>query len=110
MGFAQAISAAFSNYVNFRDRACRSEYWYWILFIVLADIVAGIIDWVLGIQIVTGLFGLVTIIPGPFGLYTGLNRRVDRIGFRWTTCTNCRQGNGRQSTAVSAAPMRAPFV
>jgi uncharacterized membrane protein YhaH (DUF805 family) len=63
MGFAQAISAGFSNYVNFRDRACRSEYWYWILFIVLADIVAGIIDAVLGMQIVTSLFGLVTIIP-----------------------------------------------
>jgi uncharacterized membrane protein YhaH (DUF805 family) len=63
MGFAQAISAGFSNYVNFRDRACRSEYWYWILFIVIAEIVAGIIDQVLGMQIVSSLFGLVTIIP-----------------------------------------------
>ena len=32
-------------------------------FIILADIVASIIDAVLGMQIVTGLFGLVTIIP-----------------------------------------------
>jgi uncharacterized membrane protein YhaH (DUF805 family) len=63
MGFGQAISAGFSNYVNFRDRACRSEYWYWILFIIIAHIVVGIIDSVLGIQLVTGLFGLVTIIP-----------------------------------------------
>ena len=63
MGFAQAISAGFSNYVNFRDRACRSEYWYWILFIVIAEIVAGIIDQMLGMQIVSSLFGLVTIIP-----------------------------------------------
>jgi len=63
MGFGQAISAGFSNYVNFSGRASRSEYWYWILFIFIADIVAGIIDSVLGIQIVTGLFGLVTIIP-----------------------------------------------
>jgi len=63
MGFGQAISAGFSNYVNFSGRASRSEYWYWILFIIIADIVAGIIDSVLGIQIVTGLFGLVTIIP-----------------------------------------------
>ena len=64
MGFAQAISAGFSYYVNFRDRACRSEYWYWILFIIIADIVAGTIDAVLGIQIVTGLFGLVEF-PAP---------------------------------------------
>ena len=63
MGFGQAISAGFSNYVNFSGRACRSEYWYWILFIIIADIVAAIIDQTLGIQLVTGLFGLVTIIP-----------------------------------------------
>jgi uncharacterized membrane protein YhaH (DUF805 family) len=35
MGFGQAISAGFSNYVNFRDRACRSEYWFWVLFYFL---------------------------------------------------------------------------
>jgi uncharacterized membrane protein YhaH (DUF805 family) len=64
MGFGQAISAGFSNYVNFSSRACRSEYWYWVLFIVLADIVAGIIDYVLGMQIVSSLFGLVTLLPG----------------------------------------------
>ena len=63
MGFGQAISAGFSNYVNFSGRASRSEYWYWILFIVIADIVAAIIDQALGMQLVTGLFGLVTIIP-----------------------------------------------
>jgi uncharacterized membrane protein YhaH (DUF805 family) len=63
MGFGQAISAGFSNYVNFSGRACRSEYWYWILFIIIADIVAAIIDRALDMQLVTGLFGLVTIIP-----------------------------------------------
>ncbi len=63
MGFGQAISAGFSNYVNFSGRACRSEYWWWILFIIIADIVAAIIDQAIGMQLVTGLFGLVTIIP-----------------------------------------------
>jgi uncharacterized membrane protein YhaH (DUF805 family) len=58
MGFGQAISAGFSNYVNFSGRACRSEYWYWVLFVILADIVAGIIDYLLGMQIVSSLFGL----------------------------------------------------
>ena len=82
MGFAQAISAGFSNYVNFRDRACRSEYWYWILFIVIADIVAGIIDAVLGIQIVTGLFGLVTIIPNIAIAIRRLHD-LDRTGWWW---------------------------
>ena len=63
MGFTQAISAGFSNYVNFSGRACRSEYWYWILFIVIAEIVTSIIDAVLGIQLVTSIFGLVTLLP-----------------------------------------------
>ena len=63
MGFGQAISTGFSNYVNFSGRACRSEYWYWILFIVIADIVTGIIDAALGIQLVTSIFGLVTLLP-----------------------------------------------
>jgi uncharacterized membrane protein YhaH (DUF805 family) len=63
MGFGQAISSGFSNYVNFSGRACRSEYWYWILFIIIADIVAGIIDYAIGVQVVTSLFGLATILP-----------------------------------------------
>ena len=63
MGFGQAISSGFSNYVNFSGRSCRSEYWYWILFIIVADIVAGAIDYAIGIQVVTGLFGLATILP-----------------------------------------------
>ena len=63
MGFGQAISSGFSNYVNFSGRSCRSEYWYWILFIIVADIVAGIIDYAIGIQVVTGLFGLATLLP-----------------------------------------------
>ena len=63
MGFGQAISAGFSNYVNFRDRACRSEYWFWVLFYFLGAFVTLIIDLVLGIQVTNGLFGLVTFIP-----------------------------------------------
>jgi len=65
MGFGQAISAGFTKYVNFRDRACRSEYWYWTLFTAIAYIVAYIIDSVVDpdTQVVTGLFALATIIP-----------------------------------------------
>jgi uncharacterized membrane protein YhaH (DUF805 family) len=64
MGFGQAISSGFSNYVNFSDRACRSEYWFWTLFVVIADIVALGIDAAIGIQVVSGLFGLAVLLPG----------------------------------------------
>ena len=63
MGFVDAIKAGFSNYVNFSDRACRSEYWYWVLFVVIAEIVANIIDAVIGLGIVSTIFGLGTILP-----------------------------------------------
>jgi uncharacterized membrane protein YhaH (DUF805 family) len=63
MGFGQAISSGFSNYVNFADRASRSEYWYWVLFIIIAEIVTSIIDYAIGAQVLTGIFGLATLLP-----------------------------------------------
>jgi uncharacterized membrane protein YhaH (DUF805 family) len=44
MNFTQAIASGFQNYVNFVGRAARSEYWFWILFTILASIVATLID------------------------------------------------------------------
>lgn len=44
MGFKEAISYGFRNYVGFSGRAARSEYWYWTLFIFLLWIVAWLID------------------------------------------------------------------
>jgi uncharacterized membrane protein YhaH (DUF805 family) len=63
MGFGQAISTGFSNYVNFSDRAARSEYWYWILFYFIGAIVTGAIDAAIGMSITTGLFGLAMLLP-----------------------------------------------
>jgi uncharacterized membrane protein YhaH (DUF805 family) len=44
MSFANAVSAGFKNYVNFKGRASRSEFWYWILFTVLLSIVLTTIE------------------------------------------------------------------
>ncbi len=44
MQFQEAIRSGFRNYVNFSDRAARSEYWFWVLFGFLVSIVAGILD------------------------------------------------------------------
>ena len=65
MFLAEAIESGFSNYVNFSGRAVRSEYWYWVLFVILAEIVTAIIDYgILGYQITTSLFGLAVFLPG----------------------------------------------
>jgi uncharacterized membrane protein YhaH (DUF805 family) len=64
MGFGQAISSGFSNYVNFSDRACRSEYWFWFLFVIIGNIVTMAIDYALGIQVISALFSLAVLLPG----------------------------------------------
>jgi uncharacterized membrane protein YhaH (DUF805 family) len=42
--FGQAIKSGFSNYVNFKARATRSEFWFWNLFTTLAGIGAAMVD------------------------------------------------------------------
>ena len=44
MSFFEAIQACFSNYINFKGRAIRSEYNYWILFSFLIGAITGILD------------------------------------------------------------------
>lgn len=44
MNFFEAIQSGFRNYVNFSSRAQRSAFWYWVLFAVIAAIVAGMLD------------------------------------------------------------------
>ena len=44
IGFGAAIQLGFKNYINFRGRATRAEYWWWFLFVFLGGVVTGIID------------------------------------------------------------------
>tara|TARA_Y100000996_G_C22176702_1_gene500973 strand:- start:37 stop:453 length:417 start_codon:yes stop_codon:yes gene_type:complete len=39
MSFLQAIESGFSNYVNFKGRASRSEYLWWLLFATLINLI-----------------------------------------------------------------------
>jgi len=39
MSFGQAITTVFTNYVNFRGRATRSEFWWFYLFMVIVSTV-----------------------------------------------------------------------
>jgi uncharacterized membrane protein YhaH (DUF805 family) len=64
MGIKDAISYCFRNYVGFSGRAARSEYWYWVLFILLLQIVAWLIDMT--------LFGFNTTGVNPIGVIVSL--------------------------------------
>ena len=80
MNFVQAISSGFSNYVNFSDRAIRSE--ASVLGPVhdfLGDLVAGIVDWAIGTQVMTGSFGLATLLPN-IGIAIRRLHDLDRTG------------------------------
>lgn len=44
MGFSEAIKYCLSNYANFKGRAKRSEYWYFVLFAAIAYFVAAFLS------------------------------------------------------------------
>ena len=69
MSFVDAIKSGFSKYVTFSGRAYRSEYRYWVLFVVIASLVALTLDSAIlgyspsGASPITGIFDLVTFLP-----------------------------------------------
>jgi uncharacterized membrane protein YhaH (DUF805 family) len=83
MGFGEAISSGFSNYVGFSGRAARSEYWYWILFYFIVSIVAAIIDGVVfgaGAQVLRSIVSLALFLPT---LAVGARRLHDTDRTAW---------------------------
>ena len=67
MGFGESISAGFANYFNFRTRATRSEYWYFILFLFIVSFALAIVEYVVSGPdakfLLSSLFSLATFIP-----------------------------------------------
>lgn len=47
MNFVDAIAAGFINFANFKGKASRSEFWYWVLFTILLSLVLGTIETVI---------------------------------------------------------------
>jgi len=66
MTFEQSIKTCFKKYAVFSGRASRSEYWWWVLFIILAGSVVEIFDAVIFLDEwgpVSTLFWLVILLP-----------------------------------------------
>ena len=70
MSFADAVRTCLSKYVVFSGRARRSEYWWFVLFTFLVNLVASIVDAVLGTGYDSGsgliatLTSLALLLPG----------------------------------------------
>jgi uncharacterized membrane protein YhaH (DUF805 family) len=63
MGFMDAVRSGFGNYVTFSGRARRSEYWFWVLFVIIAIVIATAIDGMINPDLVTtssgdGMYGV----------------------------------------------------
>jgi len=74
MGFGQSISTCFSKYAVFAGRARRSEFWWWIVFVMIVQVVANIIDSIIGTTYVfsNGDGGFATVQTGWVGSLAGL--------------------------------------
>jgi uncharacterized membrane protein YhaH (DUF805 family) len=57
--FVDAIKSGFRNYVTFKGRASRSEFWWWTLFAVLVQSVTAALD-----DTVNSIASLALLLPG----------------------------------------------
>ncbi|MCF6195431.1 MAG: DUF805 domain-containing protein [Emcibacter sp.] len=64
MEFKDAVKSAFSKYFTISGRACRSEYWYYVLFIILVSFGLMMVSMIIPFLAMLGMvFSLATIIP-----------------------------------------------
>jgi len=91
MNFWQAIVSGFRNYVTFSGRAARPEYWYWVLFTVLAGLATEILDSAIfathipSASPLNGVFNLLTFLPS-LALAVRRLHDIDRSGW-WLLIT-----------------------
>ncbi len=80
MSFTDAVKAVLGNYVGFSGRARRSEFWWYVLFLVIVDVVTAILNNVLGTVWVSTIVGLALLLPN---LAVGVRRLHDTGHSGW---------------------------
>ncbi|ARD20894.1 MULTISPECIES: DUF805 domain-containing protein [Shewanella] len=75
------------NYINFKDRARRKEYWFFVLFNVIAGILLGILDNITGTLnpetgygLLSGIYSLAVFLPA-LGVSVRRLHDTDRSGW-----------------------------
>lgn len=58
MTFVESVQTCFKKYAEFNGRASKSEYWWWILFVIVASLAGQMLGDVAG-----GLVSLATLLP-----------------------------------------------
>ena len=130
MNFQDAVKNVLSNYATFSGRARRAEYWWWVLFILLGNIVFGILDGAIfgrdmmghmqGNGPLTAVFSVLMLLPGLAVAARRLHD-TDRSGWwlllaffpvigvvvlLWWACTRGTQGPNR----FGADPINDPLA
>ena len=80
MDFQTAVRTCLNKYVTIEGRARRSEYWWFVLFNIGGGIILSIVDSVLGIQLLNGLWTLALLLPS---ICVGVRRLHDRDMSGW---------------------------
>ena len=75
MNFQESIQACFTKYADFKGRASRSEYWWFVLFIVLVSLGTSMVG-----HLLSGLFSLATLLPS-IAVATRRLHDTDRSGW-----------------------------
>jgi uncharacterized membrane protein YhaH (DUF805 family) len=97
------------NYANFNGRARRSEYWYFVLFNIIASIVLSIVGFTIKNNILSNLYSLAVLIPS---IAVGVRRMHDVGKSGWfilipiynliLACTNGVEGENEYGTDPKA--------
>jgi len=74
VGPLQAIRSVLGQYARFGGRASRSEYWWCVLFTLIASATAGALDVLFPGDLLQTLFRILTFIPG---IALGIRRMHD---------------------------------
>ena len=86
MGFGDAISSGFGGMTNFSGRARRSEFWYWILFIYILQVVLYLLGGLLGRNdnaFVSLIFSIIALVLFLATLAVGCRRLHDTGKSGW---------------------------
>jgi uncharacterized membrane protein YhaH (DUF805 family) len=92
------------NYANFEGRARRSEYWYFALVNIIISVILAVIDSVIGLSVLGGIYSLAVLVPsiavgvrrmhdiGKSGWYL-LVALIPIAGFIWLLVLLCKEGD-----------------
>lgn len=86
MGFAEAITSGFGSMTKFSGRASRSEFWYWILFVAILEVVSYFLGGLLGRNdntLVGLIFNLIAVVLILATLAVGCRRLHDTGKTGW---------------------------